>query len=375
MSKMSKTNLIILITSQEVVKHSFSEDKNFQTTKIKGTLIFAAQEKWIRPVLGQNLYIELQNQLNNNSITNLNQVLLNDYVKPCLAYYVKYLALPSLSNPVTNKGPQTLFSEFSKPTTKETSNGLRGTSKTIADALADAMTRFIELNKKDFELYLEENNVRNRIGIAGGVIVRRGSRSKRKKETIYTNVPLGVEALPNYYIFTQITSATEWAFSYKDKIKNEGVQIARVLDSSGNDITDFANILVNSDNETVLITFSEGAFLNENDKSGTVELITATAAAAANLVRGYIEIGETIASFELTEGEVSGETYKWYINENLTNETSDSLDISMLDGEGYLRCEVWQGGTKLLSVFERYAFALTDDDLEVIMDDDNEVLV
>jgi hypothetical protein len=237
------------------------------------------------------------------------------------------------------------------------------------------MTRFIELNKKDFELYLEENNVRNRIGIAGGVIVRRGSRSKRKKETIYTNVPLGVEALPNYYIFTQITSATEWAFSYKDKIKNEGVQIARVLDSSGNDITDFANILVNSDNETVLITFSEGAFLNENDKSGTVELITATAAAAANLVRGYIEIGETIASFELTEGEVSGETYKWYINENLTNETSDSLDISMLDGEGYLRCEVWQGGTKLLSVFERYAFALTDDDLEVIMDDDNEVLV
>lgn len=350
-----------LITSREVVELSFVEEKNFLDTKIKGSLIFAAQEKYILPILGEGLYSELQVQIRDSSLTTLMTLLLNDFVKPTLAYYVKYLAAPSLSRPIKNTGIQQFTGQGHQASKYQDVQSIQKTSLRIGDALAMAMTRYIEKNKADFKLYVSENNVKNRVGIGGGIIRRKG---RRKKTVVYSN---STSVLPNYYVFAQSLSGDTWTFGYKGKIKNEGVQVTRVLDSMGNDIYDYADsVIVDPDSEAVLVSFSELAWLNPNDKSGMVEIYTAEAASKANIVRAIINIDveNSIATLEIIEGTAATPSYKWYINETLnTSSNSNTLNIQDLSGKGYLRCEVWQNGNKLVSVFERY-------DIEVIIADD-----
>lgn len=364
---MSYTNLI---TSEEVVKLSFVEDKNFLDTKIKATLIFAAQEDYIRPVLGESLYYELQRQVRESSLTTLMTLLLDEYVKPTLAYYVKYLALPSLSRPVRNTGIQQFTGQGHQASKYDDIKSIQKVTLRIGNALAKSLTRYIEMNKADFELYVSENNVKNRVGIGGGIIRRK---ERRKKTVVYFN---STSILPNYYVFAQSISGDTWTFSYKGKIKNEGVQVTRVLDSMGNDIYDYADsVIVDPDSEAVLVSFSELAWLNPNDKSGMVEIYTAEAASKANIVRAIINIDveNSIATLEIIEGTSDSPSYKWYINETLkTSSNSNTLNIQDLSDKGYLRCEVWENGEKLVSVFERYDIeVIIVDDLDYILIDDN----
>lgn len=346
---MSFTNLI---TSEEVVNLSFVDDKNFLHSKIKEALIFAGQEDYIRPVLGESLYTEIQKQVKSNTLTTLMRLLLTEYIKPCLAYYIKYLALPSLSRPIKNTGVQQFVGQGHRSSGYDDVKNIQKTSLRIGDALAKALTRYIEANKKSFELYCSENNVKNRIGIGGGVIMRKRG---RKKHIVYSAPS---SSLPDYYLFAQSLNGNTWTFSYKGKIKNEGVQVTRILDSIGNDIYDHAdNVMVDPSSEAVLVSFNELAWLNPNDKSGLVEIYTADAASRANIVRAIInlDVDNTIATLEIIQGIATNPKFKWYTNEALNvSSNSDTLNIENLSGEGYLRCEVWENGEKLVSVFERY---------------------
>lgn len=168
----------LFITAQQVIDLSLSERPNYKADKIRDAIILAAQEEWIRPVLGEAFYHHLQQELSNGELTEYNTILIEKFVRPCLAFYVKYLALPDLENPLTNTGSQELFGQSSKPISKENKVQKQAAAKRTGDSLAGVLTRFIESNKAVFSLYLEENNVRNRVSIRCGVILRK----KRKKQ-------------------------------------------------------------------------------------------------------------------------------------------------------------------------------------------------
>ena len=85
----------LLITSQQVIDLAFAANEKITPVSIKETKIDAAQEKYIRPVLGK-LYDAL--------VAGKYPELLKDYIQPALAYYVRYSSIPDLALKLNDKG-------------------------------------------------------------------------------------------------------------------------------------------------------------------------------------------------------------------------------------------------------------------------------
>ena len=78
-------------------------NENVTYALIRPTLV-KAQEMRIQPVLGSTLYAELIAQINSNSVTALNQTLLDDYVQPALVQWMYYELPTVLAFRFMNKG-------------------------------------------------------------------------------------------------------------------------------------------------------------------------------------------------------------------------------------------------------------------------------
>lgn len=66
--------------------------------------ILPAQRHYLKPFLGSDYYDEILTQVENTSLTSDNSTLLNDWIKPMLAYYIVYDAFPSIRANVTSRG-------------------------------------------------------------------------------------------------------------------------------------------------------------------------------------------------------------------------------------------------------------------------------
>ena len=250
----------LFISAQQVIDLSLSERPNFKADKIRDAIILAAQEEWIRPVLGDAFYHHLRQELLTELSEN-NTILIENFLRPCLAFYVKYLALPDLENPLTNKGSQELFGQQSKAVSKEDKAVKRGVAKQTADTLAGVLKRFIESNKTVFTLYQEENNVKNRVSIRGGVILR-----KRKRKPPFTTQTIAIENMKTYDYQANEEGYFEIDFS---DIKATGEQVDIVVKNSIGQLVDEFDIDVNYDtaNQTL-----EAWILTDKqrDYSGTI---------------------------------------------------------------------------------------------------------
>lgn len=365
----------LLISAQEVVQASFEDGRNFKTVKIKSEVIVAAQEKWIRPILGEPLYAMLIHAITNSSTGTIDPVLMrlwSGYVKPSLAYYVKYLLLPMISRPITNMGLQSLETDHSRGVSYKDIKSAQESALTIANSLAESLSRFLEQHKADYPAYRSSQNVKQRTRRIGGVVL-----SRRLPKHDYAPTSLA-PAIASQYTHLNTTNDYAWVFSYQGLIRNEGVQVAKIFDAQGNDITDYANILVNDDTQTVLLTFPPAAFLNPNDKTGSVLLMTQEVLQAASLLSAIIEIEDQTATASIIEGRLPHtSSFKWYSlreveeRERLLPSSEATVEVSHLYGTGYLRCEIWDSGQRLLSVFERFYRPLSDGVGELVTDGEN----
>jgi len=73
------------------------------------------QRLYIEAVLGTALYNELITQVQNSTVTVLNATLLEEYIIPCLALYVKSDCAINLNFKLTNKAVTSKNSENSNP--------------------------------------------------------------------------------------------------------------------------------------------------------------------------------------------------------------------------------------------------------------------
>jgi hypothetical protein len=166
----------LLITQEEVINLSF-DDKNFIKAKIKDAVILATQYNWIRPVVGIDFYDELCEQLGSNDLTEDNEALLNDLIKPCLAYYVKYTVAPDLMLEITNKGGQKGNSDYSETMTASERGEKRNSILLTAKSLRKILIDYLDDNKAKFPLYSYFGT--NQSVIRGGILLGR-----RKPNTI-----------------------------------------------------------------------------------------------------------------------------------------------------------------------------------------------
>lgn len=161
--------MALLISAQEVIDLAFP-NKNTLPSLIKDTLIDAAQEDHIRPVLN-DLYDVLV--IDPGALTGDKKALLEDFIRPALSYYVKFEALPELSLPITSKGARTVDDQFTSAASTADRAILLNKTRSIADALRAKMITFIEKpeNKDKFPEYKLSENVTNNSTVFGGIVL------------------------------------------------------------------------------------------------------------------------------------------------------------------------------------------------------------
>jgi hypothetical protein len=111
MGKKKLTDTVII--SEELMKLHSGMSKNLPIDKVFPFCILA-QNYFIEPILGLPLLEELQEQVEDDSLTIENKALIIK-IAPCLALYTEYLAMRSLAYSVTAKGITLEKSENSQP--------------------------------------------------------------------------------------------------------------------------------------------------------------------------------------------------------------------------------------------------------------------
>lgn len=159
----------LLISAQQVIDISFS-NKNTIASLIKDTMIDSAQEDFMLPVLN-DLYDVLV--VDPSALTGDKKALLEDFIRPTLAYYVKYTVLPDMSIQATSKGTRTVDDQFTTAASDRDRAILMKKTRAIADSLRDKMIRFIEKkeNKAKFPEYKLQENVINSSKSFGGFVI------------------------------------------------------------------------------------------------------------------------------------------------------------------------------------------------------------
>ena len=75
--------------------------------------IVAAQNVRIESIIGTGLFNDIITNINAETITGNNKILLDDYIQPCLIQWVVYEALPFINYKLTNKAVSTKQSDDS----------------------------------------------------------------------------------------------------------------------------------------------------------------------------------------------------------------------------------------------------------------------
>ena len=162
----------MLITAAQVIEMSFS-NASTDPSLIKSQYIRAAQARFIRPLIGDDMYDELVAEKDANVYTGLNLTLIETYLQPALAFYVKLLCLADMRLNTTSQGLMINNSEFANSGNREDKADLAASTRDIADTLLNEAIKYIEDedNIDSFPLYLMANtNAKNPIG---GVVLER----------------------------------------------------------------------------------------------------------------------------------------------------------------------------------------------------------
>lgn len=161
-----------LILADKIRDIAFT-NKNVSDRFLKDTVIEIAQEEHIRPVLTDDLYDDIVEKNDAGSLTGKDKILLEDFVQPALAFYVKFEVLPEMNMQTANKGTRSLGDERSSASSSKDRADLYAKVKSHADTLRNKITRFIqdEDNIDDFPLYVRGNNVNNSFSSTGGIII------------------------------------------------------------------------------------------------------------------------------------------------------------------------------------------------------------
>lgn len=162
-----------LISPDKIRSIAFT-NKNVSDRFLKDTLIEIAQEEHIRPVLTDDLYDDIVTKNDAGPLTGKNKTLLEDFIQPALAFYVKFEVLPEMNMQTANKGTRQLGDERSSASSSKDRADLYAKVKSHADTLRNKITRFIEDedNIDDFTpLYKRLDNVNNTTSFTGGIVV------------------------------------------------------------------------------------------------------------------------------------------------------------------------------------------------------------
>lgn len=153
-----------LITPQEVLKLAFTAGEYLPDSALSLSQIAAAEERSIRPLVGQRLFAEL--------LEGEHETLCDDYIKPLAAHCVKALMLPQLQLRTGACGVVSGEGGAWKSASQEAIVVARTALKQEIGALSGRLHRELERLHTAGELaaYEPEASIRNRCRIYGGLV-------------------------------------------------------------------------------------------------------------------------------------------------------------------------------------------------------------
>lgn len=122
--------------------------------KIITPTIKLCQDKYIKPILGTDLFNEILGQITANTVTALNQTLLDDYILPCFLSYIVFEATPVFKYRYANKGVMVKNSENSQSIDFNEMRWLMDKWKNDAEWYAEQTTKYLVQYSSSYPLYL-----------------------------------------------------------------------------------------------------------------------------------------------------------------------------------------------------------------------------
>lgn len=148
----------VLIITESYLKDNGVINDNADMSIITPTIILV-QDKYIHPILGTDLYNEIESQINDSTegthdaVSSANQTLLDKYVLKCMLWYVLMEATPLFKYRYMNKGVMVKNSENS--TAADLTEIQYNMNRWAIDAkmYAERTTRFLDAHTTEYPLY------------------------------------------------------------------------------------------------------------------------------------------------------------------------------------------------------------------------------
>lgn len=137
-----------LMTAREIIDEVLPA-KNMDEALLQDN-IELAELKYIKRNLGDTYYAQLQSEVLAQTFTGLNEDLLVDHIKPTLARYVVYEALPMMKAEITANGIQMPRTDMSDPVNETSYAGLRNKLMSDAELLMAELMDFVKEQRSSF---------------------------------------------------------------------------------------------------------------------------------------------------------------------------------------------------------------------------------
>lgn len=146
-----------LITAAEVVTEVLP-NRNMDENLLEDSIVIA-ELKYVKKLIGSDLYNLIVSEKSAQSFTGLNQALLDDHIKPMLARYVVYEAMPMIKAEITSNGINIPSIDFNIPADASSFAMLRNKMLSDAELLVAEMRGYLQDNSSSFPLYNCDQNI------------------------------------------------------------------------------------------------------------------------------------------------------------------------------------------------------------------------
>lgn len=141
-----------LFITEKQLKDASLINENVSMIKLRPTVIMC-QEMHIQPIIGSDLYKELQTQIIGDSLTPENETLLADYIQPCLQMWVMMEAPMILGYQFRNKNVERGTDVNSSQASIQELQRLMDNYRNKAEWYSERITRFLLANTTDYPLF------------------------------------------------------------------------------------------------------------------------------------------------------------------------------------------------------------------------------
>lgn len=161
-----------LITASEVVSKAMS-NANMDTSIIDDNIVLISELTHLKPHLGDFFWGELRKKHHNSTLNADETTLLDNYIIPCLAFYVKYEVINDMQYNTTSSGIVTNDDDFSDPVDTFELAVLKEDTFRKAEILRKDMMDWLD-DDDNTGVYSDYENAENDIYLHGNNVTRLG---------------------------------------------------------------------------------------------------------------------------------------------------------------------------------------------------------